>query len=88
MVTLEAVVAPGADPDAARRAIKARLAERFGFDHATVETCAEGAAEARQLPCPGARAYLGAPDRSKARRPCRSRSPRPCPPTTCSGTRA
>jgi cobalt-zinc-cadmium efflux system protein len=41
MVTLEAVVAPGADPDAARRRIKARLAERFGFDHATVETCIE-----------------------------------------------
>lgn len=50
MVTLEAVVAPGADADAVRRAIKARLAEDFGFDHATVETCAEGA-EARELPC-------------------------------------
>jgi cobalt-zinc-cadmium efflux system protein len=40
MVTLEAVVAPGGDPEAARRRIKARLAERFGFDHATVETLA------------------------------------------------
>lgn len=39
MVTLEAVLAPGVDADAARRAIKARLAEHFGFDHATVETC-------------------------------------------------
>ena len=39
MVTLEAVIAPGGDPDAVRRRIKARLAERFGFDHATVETC-------------------------------------------------
>lgn len=41
MVTLEAVVARDADPDATRVAIKARLAE-LGFDHATVETCAEG----------------------------------------------
>jgi cobalt-zinc-cadmium efflux system protein len=39
MVTLEALVAPGGDPEAARRRIKARLAER-GFDHATVETLA------------------------------------------------
>jgi cobalt-zinc-cadmium efflux system protein len=37
MVTLEAVMAPGADLDAARRTIKARLAEKFGFGHATVE---------------------------------------------------
>jgi cobalt-zinc-cadmium efflux system protein len=37
MVTLEAVMAPGADLDAARRTIKARLSERFGFGHATVE---------------------------------------------------
>jgi hypothetical protein len=44
MVTLEAVIAPGADPDTARRRIKARLADRFGFDHATVETCVEPAA--------------------------------------------
>ena len=50
MVTLEAVVVAGADADAARLAIKARLAETFGFDHATVETCTEGA-EPQQLPC-------------------------------------
>jgi cobalt-zinc-cadmium efflux system protein len=37
MATLEAVVAPGGDGAAIRRAIKARLAERFGIDHATVE---------------------------------------------------
>jgi cobalt-zinc-cadmium efflux system protein len=45
MVTLEAVVAPDGDTDAARRRIKARLAEHFGFDHATVETCVEPADE-------------------------------------------
>jgi cobalt-zinc-cadmium efflux system protein len=50
MVTLEALVAPG-DPDAARRRIKARLAEA-GFDHATVETCVEPDAE--ELPTPDA----------------------------------
>jgi cobalt-zinc-cadmium efflux system protein len=49
MVTLEAVVKPGAAVDAARRRLKARLAE-LGFDHATVEICAEGA-EDGQLPC-------------------------------------
>lgn len=37
MVTLEAEVAPGTDPETARRAIKARLAERFGVTHVTVE---------------------------------------------------
>ena len=37
MATLEAVIAPGTDPAAARQAIKARLAGRFGIDHATVE---------------------------------------------------
>jgi cobalt-zinc-cadmium efflux system protein len=37
MATLEAEVLPGTDPEAARRAIKARLADRFGVDHATVE---------------------------------------------------
>ncbi|WP_299134280.1 cation diffusion facilitator family transporter [uncultured Amaricoccus sp.] len=37
MVTLEAILAPATDPETARAAIKARLAERFGFDHATVE---------------------------------------------------
>ena len=42
MVTLEAVLAPDGDPEAVRRAAKARLASRFGFDHATVETCRAG----------------------------------------------
>lgn len=54
MVTLEAVVAEEADVDSTRVAIKARLAEHFGFDHATVETCREGAgagAGHRELPC-------------------------------------
>jgi cobalt-zinc-cadmium efflux system protein len=37
MVTLEAVLAPGADAEVIRGRIKARLAGRFGFDHATVE---------------------------------------------------
>jgi cobalt-zinc-cadmium efflux system protein len=49
MVTLEAVLADGADADAARRALKARLAA-LGFDHATVETLAEDA-DAERLPC-------------------------------------
>jgi cobalt-zinc-cadmium efflux system protein len=48
MVTLEAVLVPGADADAVRRALKARLAA-LGFDHATVETCAEAGDE--RLPC-------------------------------------
>lgn len=42
MVTLEAMLAPGHDPEAARRRIKARLHERFDFNHATVEICAAG----------------------------------------------
>ena len=50
MVTLEAVVARGADPEATRLAIKARLTAGFGFDHATVETFAEGSREAGELP--------------------------------------
>lgn len=45
MVTLEAELAPGADPETARRSIKARLAERFGFDHATVEITTNTGAE-------------------------------------------
>jgi cobalt-zinc-cadmium efflux system protein len=53
MVTLEAVVAAQADLDATRRTIKARLAERFGFDHATVEVHAEPEPDAR-LPATGA----------------------------------
>jgi cobalt-zinc-cadmium efflux system protein len=48
MVTLEAVLAPGADAEDARRRLKARLAE-LGFDHATVETLAE---DDGRLPCP------------------------------------
>jgi cobalt-zinc-cadmium efflux system protein len=42
MITLEAEVAPEADAEAARRAIKARLRERFGTDHATVEVTRAG----------------------------------------------
>jgi hypothetical protein len=53
MVTLEAVIRPEGDPDTARRRIKARLAERFGFDHATVEVCAAGEAHATRLPAAG-----------------------------------
>ncbi|TPE53947.1 cation transporter [Amaricoccus solimangrovi] len=41
MATLEAVVSDGADHAATRRAIKARLAERFEIDHTTVEIHAE-----------------------------------------------
>lgn len=37
VVTLHAEIASGTDREAARRAIKARLAERFHIDHATVE---------------------------------------------------
>jgi cobalt-zinc-cadmium efflux system protein len=43
MVTLEAVMHPGADFEVARRTIKHRLAEKFGFGHATVEVHASGA---------------------------------------------
>ncbi|HVH02159.1 MAG TPA: cation diffusion facilitator family transporter [Amaricoccus sp.] len=53
MVTLEAVIAAGADADAARRRLKARLAA-LGFDHATVETLAEAPASTAEngpLPC-------------------------------------
>jgi cobalt-zinc-cadmium efflux system protein len=54
MVTLEAVLPPTADPEAARREIKARLAEAFGFDHATVEICVEAPGpENARLPAPG-----------------------------------
>jgi cobalt-zinc-cadmium efflux system protein len=52
MVTLEAVIAPAGDPDTTRRAIKARLADRFGFDHATVEVHGEEADP--RLPATGA----------------------------------
>jgi cobalt-zinc-cadmium efflux system protein len=50
MITLEALIAPGVDPAAARRAVKERLATRFGFDHATVEILDEPAAGAARLP--------------------------------------
>ncbi len=40
MLTLEAVLAEGTDPDRARDAIKAHLAAEHGIDHATVETIA------------------------------------------------
>lgn len=53
MVTLEAVLATDADPEAARRALKLRLAA-LGFDHATVETLAEsgdGDTDGQRLPC-------------------------------------
>ena len=42
MVTLEAVLRPGADPETTRLRIKSRLGERFGFDHATVEMLGAG----------------------------------------------
>ena len=60
MVTLEAVVSPAADPDAARRRIKARLAEAFGFDHATVEICVEPATRKRAVARVRLRVYLDA----------------------------
>jgi cobalt-zinc-cadmium efflux system protein len=53
MVTLEAVIRADGDPEAARRRIKARLAEAFGFDHATVEVCAAGAMPDPRLPAAG-----------------------------------
>ena len=66
MVTLEAVLPPTADPEAARREIKARLAQAFGFDHATVEICVEAPARKRAVARPGLRDYL---DALSARRP-------------------
>lgn len=47
MVTLEAVLRPGAAADATRRAIKARLAERFDLTHTTIEICAEPGPESQ-----------------------------------------
>jgi cobalt-zinc-cadmium efflux system protein len=38
MLTLEAHIEAGTDPDTTRRAIKARLHQEFDIDHATVET--------------------------------------------------
>lgn len=55
MVTLEALLQPGTDPETARRAIKARLADRFDFDHATVEVlCPPAESGATPLPEAGA----------------------------------
>ena len=42
----------------------------------------------RAVACTGLRVYLDALSEPEARLPCRSRSPRPFPPTTCSGARA
>ncbi len=42
MVTLEAVLRPGSDHERTRQAIKARLSEKFGFGHTTVELQHEG----------------------------------------------
>jgi cobalt-zinc-cadmium efflux system protein len=53
MVTLEAVVRADCEPDPARRRIKARLAEAFGFDHATVEVHVEGEEDTSRLPAAG-----------------------------------
>ncbi len=53
MVTLEAVIDPGGDPEGVRRRIKTALAERFGFDHATVEVCVEDGRAEPRLPAPG-----------------------------------
>ena len=57
MVTLEAELAPGGDGEAVRRAVKARLATRFGFDHATVEIRTAAEADREQLPASG-RAHI------------------------------
>ena len=88
MVTLEAVIAPGADAEAARRAGQGpprralRLRPRHRRDPAPSPPAT------RQLPAPAPRAYLGALIAAEGPPTCRSRSPRPCPPTTCSGARA
>jgi cobalt-zinc-cadmium efflux system protein len=47
MVTLHAVICENEDPDQIVRSIKARLKERYGLDHATIEiergSCADAA---------------------------------------------
>lgn len=48
MITLQAHLAAGADPAAARRAMRERLETRHGIGHATIETEHEGAAAPRQ----------------------------------------
>ncbi len=47
MITLEALIAPGTDPEATRIAVKSRLREKFAFDHATVEIGPDHAARDR-----------------------------------------
>lgn len=51
MVTLEAVLAEAADPEATRQKLKARLAARFGVDHATVEVISAEAAAGPEPAC-------------------------------------
>ncbi len=58
MVTLEAVLAPRAEAEAARAAIKARLAERFGFMRPS------RSARARSVEPGGAAAYIAAATRA------------------------
>jgi cobalt-zinc-cadmium efflux system protein len=50
MITLEAIVNPGADPDEARVALKERLRHRFGVDHATIEVRRGGQKEMKARP--------------------------------------
>lgn len=52
MITLQTRLRPGADPAAARRAMRTRLATRHGIGHATIETEHEGAAAPRQETAP------------------------------------
>ncbi len=50
MVTMEVVTAETCDSELTRRQVKARLAETFGFDHATVEIMAPPATTRAGLP--------------------------------------
>ena len=43
MATMEVDLAPGADPEAVRRAVKERVHETTGMEHVTVEVAAKGA---------------------------------------------
>lgn len=54
MITLEAETAAGADANAVRVAVKARLRDRFGVAHATVEVHSQGPATGHQDGCAGA----------------------------------
>ena len=85
MVTLEAVLPPGADADAARRGSRRalprlRLRPRHRRDLA--EEVGDGQLPARR------RSLSRRLRRGQAPYPCRSRSPRPCRPTTCCVARA